>query len=65
MLNINGKNVGNILVQLQYQTELNALLIDSILNNEEPRTQDEVQKIKKKAIRIVNDSYGKEIIQID
>lgn len=62
MIKIGDIDIGKVLIELQFQSKLNSLLIEAILNNN-TLTQEDVEFMKTKAAESVNEYYGgKEMI---
>jgi hypothetical protein len=57
MVKILDMDIGKILIQLQFQTKLNQYLIEKLLNKEEV-DEDELKRLKMKAVESVNKYYG-------
>lgn len=57
MIKIGDIDIGKVIIELQFQSKLNSLLIENILNKQ-PVNRDIIEQLKVKAAKSVNDSYG-------
>ena len=57
-------DIGKALIELEFQTKLNSLLIELLLNSVKPIgiTQQTIEELKEKAAEEVNKKYGKEML---
>ena len=63
-IQIGNIDIGKALIDLEFQTKLNSLLIELLLNNVKPAgvTQDTIEQLKEKAAKEINKKYGKEML---
>lgn len=57
MIKIGDIDIGKVIIELQFQSKLNAFLIEKILSGTK-LTQDDVEELKVKAANAVNQYYG-------
>ncbi len=62
MIKIGDIDIGKTIIELQFQTKLNSLLIEKMMNNEPLSSQKELEQLKVAAAAAVNEYYGKEMI---
>lgn len=63
MIKIGDIDIGKVILELQFQTKLNSFLIEMLLNDKKPASQKEIEDLKVRAAKEVNDYYdGKEMI---
>ena len=58
MIEIAGIEISRIIIELQFQTKLNSLLLDALLSGKEIKTQAQVEELKKQAAEEVDKYYG-------
>lgn len=64
-IKIGNIDLGKSVIELEYQTKLNSLLIELLLNRSNTGiTQDDIESLKQRAAESVNNKYGKEMISI-
>jgi hypothetical protein len=64
MIKIGDIDIGKTIIELQFQTKLNAILIEKLLQNRDwrPTNQEDILQLKRLAMKQVNDYYGKQMI---
>ena len=63
-IEIGNIDIGKTLIDLEFQTKFNSLLIELLLNNVKPVgvTQETIEQLKDKAAEEINKKYGKEML---
>lgn len=63
-ISIGNIDLGKAVVELEFQTKFNSLLLGIILNKMTGSgiTQNDIETLKEKAAKVVNKKYGKEMI---
>ncbi len=63
MIKIGDIDIGKTILELQFQTKLNSFIIEMLLNEKKLSSQKDIEELKVRAAKEVNDYYGgKEMI---
>ncbi|MBL7855117.1 MAG: hypothetical protein JNL17_12005 [Cyclobacteriaceae bacterium] len=66
MIKIGDIDLGQVVLELEYQTKLNSMMIETMLNkgtaNTLGITQADIETMKERSVKEINDKYGRQML---